>query len=136
MGPWMGVPMSPVDFKKCKCPMSTHVPCHRTFNVASRILEPTYIVSFIYILMSLGLMSHVDFKKYLCRRVEFKHQGPFWWHDLLHSSRVVSLCGIMYVHLGPGPLTEIGVLLGRPVPDLRADQCRGRSPQATRLPLT
>ena len=26
--------------------------------------------------MSIGFMSHVDFKKSLCRRVEFKGQGP------------------------------------------------------------
>ena len=33
-------------------------------------------MSFIFILMSLGSMSHVGFKKWPCRCVEFKGQDP------------------------------------------------------------
>ena len=29
-----------------------------------------------FFLRSIGFMSHVDFKKWLCRHVEFKGQGP------------------------------------------------------------
>ena len=33
-------------------------------------------MSLIFFPMSIGFMSHVDFKKWPCRRVEFKGQGP------------------------------------------------------------
>ena len=33
----------------------------------------------ILFVMSLGSMSHVDFKKSLCRSVEFRGQGPWYW---------------------------------------------------------
>ena len=35
-------------------------------------------MSLILFLMSLGSMSHVDFKKGPCQPVEFKGQGPPW----------------------------------------------------------
>ena len=36
-------------------------------------------MSLIISLLSIGSMSHVDFKKWPCRRVEFRGQGPSWW---------------------------------------------------------
>ena len=35
-----------------------------------------HVMSLIFFLMSIGFMSHVDFKKGPCRPVEFKGQGP------------------------------------------------------------
>ena len=35
-------------------------------------------MSFIFIRLSLDPMSHVDLKKWPCRRVEFKGQDPLW----------------------------------------------------------
>ena len=35
-----------------------------------------HVMSLINVPMSIGSMSHVDFKKGLCRPVEFKGQGP------------------------------------------------------------
>ena len=35
-----------------------------------------HIMSLIFCLMSIGFMSHVNFKKRPCRPVEFKGQGP------------------------------------------------------------
>ena len=35
-------------------------------------------MSLILFLMSLGSMSHVDFKESLCHPVEFRGQGPFF----------------------------------------------------------
>ena len=55
--------MSHVAPKMLSCRMSNfrNAPCHVT----------------IFIAMSLSPMSHVDFKKWPCRRVEFRGQGPF-----------------------------------------------------------
>ena len=36
-------------------------------------------MSIIYFLMSISSMSHVDFKKWPCRPVEFKGQGPSYY---------------------------------------------------------
>ena len=36
-------------------------------------------MSLIFSPMSIGFMSHVDFKIWQCRPVEFKGQGPFCW---------------------------------------------------------
>ena len=38
-------------------------------------------MSLIFFPMSKGSMSHVDFKKWPCRPVEFKGQGPSGVHD-------------------------------------------------------
>ena len=38
-----------------------------------------HVMSLIFFPMSIGLMSHVDFKKRQCRPVEFKGQGPQAW---------------------------------------------------------
>ena len=35
-----------------------------------------YVVSCFYFLVSLGPMSHVNFKKWPCRRVEYRDQEP------------------------------------------------------------
>ena len=53
-----------VNFKIAKCPLSN--------------LRKCYVMSVIdlCILMSITLMSHVDFKKCPCRPVNFKGQGP------------------------------------------------------------
>ena len=45
-------------------------------NVACRFYEWAHVVSLILFLMSLGSMLHIDFKKSLCRPVEFRDQGP------------------------------------------------------------
>ena len=34
-------------------------------------------MAIIFVLMSIGSMSHVDFKKWPCYPVEFKGQGPY-----------------------------------------------------------
>ena len=47
--------------------------------------------------MSIGSMSHVDFKKGLCRPVEFKGQGPpYYFHP--HNNRHTS-CDVNNVEL-------------------------------------
>ena len=35
----------------------------------------------LFLLMSLGSMSHVDLKKCPCRRVEFRDRGPYDWQE-------------------------------------------------------
>ena len=49
--------MSPVEFKKCLCPLSLYFqsPCR----------------------MSVCFMSPVEFKKWPCRRVDFRALGPY-----------------------------------------------------------
>ena len=56
------MPMSHIDFKKCKCFMSLSisVPCR----------------------MSLSLISHVDFKKGPCCLVQLRGRGPFISDDI------------------------------------------------------
>ena len=44
-----------------------------------------HVMSLIIFSMSLGSMSHVDFKKGLCRRVEFKGQGPLKGVDMSNT---------------------------------------------------
>ena len=48
------------------------VPCHYHYNFPVDLKKSQCRMSIIYFLMSIGLMSHVDFKKRLCRPVEFK----------------------------------------------------------------
>ena len=73
--------MSPVEFKKRQCPLSLEWPCPmsplRCSHVAGRIEEIPHVVSLTFFLMSLGSMSHVDFKKCPCRRVECRGRGPY-----------------------------------------------------------
>ena len=80
MGPLTGVPVSTVDFKKSHFPMSLNSQCHmspvRQPNVTCPFQEMTRVMSLILFLMSLGSMSHVNFKKGPCRRVEFRGLGP------------------------------------------------------------
>ena len=38
-----------------------------------------HVMSLIFFLMSIGFMSHVDFKKRPCRPDELKGPGPRWW---------------------------------------------------------
>ena len=37
-----------------------------------------YVMSMIFLLMSIGSMSHVDFKKWPCHPVDFRGLGPAW----------------------------------------------------------
>ena len=46
-------------------------------NVVCRFCEMAHVVSLILIFMSLGSMSHVDFKKWRCHPVDFRGQGPY-----------------------------------------------------------
>ena len=48
-------------------------------DVAYRFKERAYVMSFMISLLSIGLMSYVDFKNWPCRRVEFKSQGSQPW---------------------------------------------------------
>ena len=69
--------MSPVDFKKGPCPLVT-CNVHADSKKASwNMSNLRNVMSFIFILMSLGSMLHVDFMKWPCRRLEFKGQDPF-----------------------------------------------------------
>ena len=73
--------MSHVDFKKGPYPMLLNSPCYmsplRHTSVACRFQEMAHVVSLILILMSLGSMSHFDFKKCPCRCVEFRSREPY-----------------------------------------------------------
>ena len=75
-----GSPMSRVEFKKWSCRMSLSYSCPmsplRCCHVACRIQEISSVVSLFFLAMSISPMSHVGFKKRLCRRVEFRGQGP------------------------------------------------------------
>ena len=51
-------------------------------------------MSLIFFPMSIGFMSHVDFKKRACRPVDFKGQGP----QHCHSTGVLAACG-QYAYL-------------------------------------
>ena len=81
-----------------QCHMSNlrngNVPCpyfcntHVDFkSLISHVQFKDWPMSLIFFLMSIGFMSHVDFKKWLCRPVEFKGQGP-------HKGATV-LCGVV-----------------------------------------
>ena len=48
-------------------------------HVACRFQEIAYVMSFIISLLSIGPMSHVDFKKWPCRHVELRGQRPKRW---------------------------------------------------------
>ena len=45
-------------------------------HVACQIQEMACVMSIVFFCMSIGSMLHVDFKKWPCRLVEFKGQGP------------------------------------------------------------
>ena len=47
-------------------------------KVACRIKGKAPVMSLKKNPMSLGFMSHVDYKKWLCHPVDFKGQGPYW----------------------------------------------------------
>ena len=72
--------MSHVNFKKSQCPMLLNLPSPmsplRYPNVACRFLEMANVVSLLLIIMSLGSMSHYEFKKRPCRPVDYRGQGP------------------------------------------------------------
>ena len=71
------------------CPMlplgCSHVPC--------RISEMSYVASLCFVAMSISPMSHVDFKKRPCRRVEFRGQGPYICNSITY------LCSADYITL-------------------------------------
>ena len=50
-------------------------------------------MSLIFCLMSIGLMSHVGFKKWLCRPGDFKGQGP-------HCYWLIWTCGVLVISCG------------------------------------
>ena len=50
----------------------------RCSHVTYRIKEIPHVVSLIFFLMSLGYMSHVNFKKCPCCRIEFRGRGPLF----------------------------------------------------------
>ena len=73
--------MSHIDFKKWQRPLrlSLLFRCRlKQTNVPCRIQGKAHVMSVISILMSMGSMSRVHFKKCLCRRVHFKGQGPLY----------------------------------------------------------
>ena len=41
--------------------------------------------------MSIGFMSHVNFKKWLCRLIDFKGQGPLVWVSE-HFQHICQFC--------------------------------------------
>ena len=66
---------------------NAHVPCHYFCNVHIDLkkcrtsnLRHTFVIVFIFIHLSLGSVSHVDFEKWPCRVVEFKGQEPSGCH--------------------------------------------------------
>ena len=75
--------MSHVDFKKSQVPRHLFPMSHitsKTLQCHMLILRNAYnyVVSLILMLISLyiGFMSHVDFKKWPCRWVEFRGREP------------------------------------------------------------
>ena len=56
-----------------------------------------HVMSLIIFPMSIGSMSHVVFKKWLCRPVNIKGPDPYWWGGLcrvllvMDSGRVVCI---------------------------------------------
>ena len=44
--------------------------------IGSHVDFEKYVLSLIFLFMSFGSMSHVDFKKSPCHRVEYRGQGP------------------------------------------------------------
>ena len=63
--------------------------------------------------MSIGLMSHVDFKKRQCRPVEFKGQEPFsdMFNILPPTELADSRWPMVHQSSGYGPLVFKGVIL-------------------------
>ena len=73
-------------------------------NVACRIPVKAYVVLLMFFLMSIGSMSHVNFKKWPCSPVEFKGQGSS------HSRASKSLCGQdVPIFASPIAFTKSGV---------------------------
>ena len=82
--------MSFVNFKKSSCPPVAILVVMSIFlnpSVVCRIQEMTHVVSLILILMLLGSMLLVSFKKSPCHCVEFRGQGhhtPSHLHSGVH----------------------------------------------------
>ena len=53
------------------------------------------MVSFFFLAMLISPMSHVDFKKWLCRRVDFRGQGPSCREALQKAFDLPSLCAVV-----------------------------------------
>ena len=70
------------------------------------------------LLMLLGLTSHIDFKKILCCRVDFKGQGPQysvgqWWREsapLVTTSMLGPRLGVGTLHALPPQRPRVGLL--------------------------
>ena len=67
--------MSPVDFKKCQCRMPLSLIKFTPMTNVEYKKKPCHM-SLHFLTSS---VSHVKFKKLLCRPVEFKGRGPFGW---------------------------------------------------------
>ena len=76
-----GSPMWHVEFQKWLCQMSLYSSSPmsplKCCYVACRIKEMLYVMSLFFLAVSISLMSHVDFKKWLYRCVEFRGQEPY-----------------------------------------------------------
>ena len=74
-----GSPISRVEFKEWSCRMSLSYSCPmsplRCCHVACLIYRP-YAVALFFLVMSISPIWHVGFKKWPCRRVAFRGQGP------------------------------------------------------------
>ena len=68
-----GSPMSHVKSKQW-----LYVDCHYFYNFHVDFIMVKCYMSDLFFPMSISFMSHVDFKKWLCRPVKFKGQGPFY----------------------------------------------------------
>ena len=59
-------------------------------------------MSLIFFPMSIGFMSHVDFKKWPCRPVNFKGQGPRSWKPMASPEEAAAKSSAP-VHRFPAP---------------------------------
>ena len=57
-----------------------------------------HVVSIIFFPMSISFMSHVDFKKWPCRPVKLKGQGPY--HIFIHIYKLICICYTTISSLG------------------------------------
>ena len=103
LGPLTGGPQCRMSILR-----NGHVPCHYFYNFHVEfemvpchmsILRNTHVVSSIFVLVSLCSMSHVNFKKWTCRPVEFRGQEPYAWAESqpnLHAERRRCIVSTLY----------------------------------------
>ena len=71
--------MSRVNFKKKQCPLSVILETlylKLLLKQSMPNLRMSPVMSLVFFPMSIGFMSHVDFKKWPCHPFEFNGQGP------------------------------------------------------------